>query len=450
MKSLVRLIGAVVLVGVLALGVMARIELCPPQGPWPQPPWCAGSSINWPFSDSSGVSISGDDAQSAAEDSSQTADTDEGTVEMEEDAPIDSGMSENERLAWVAIGLVEDLSTVNTYFNDAGSSFGNIQVYSPETDLLQVRKGAGMLFAPPLLETLLPQGSGEIPSGFLDPLPMSGYIPAPEGACAVGASPSASFLNKKEEKITPDLMSDKNIQVIGFDELTGGTIQGRKLEETIRSLIKPGDMDLATAEGWNNKVWNQLAVKQTSADSLMDYYLWSVSDQIEAEVVGEIAATLNSMGLPSQVMNAFQASRTSGWYANQTPGELDLISAMEIEAVFSGRTEGTIYEKRDFSLPVLGEMPVFGPMTGEGSVVYHDPDYGDYPFDLELDWNKWDELGRVTAGELLFTDHEHGAVIKMTVNEDNSRVAHVHRDGVEVGIVNVTSSGEIIYQDLTE
>jgi hypothetical protein len=353
-------------------------------------------------------------------------------------------------LARAAVGLVHDLSTVNDYFNDAGSSFGNIQVYSPTTDFYQVGKSAGKLFALPLQKIHLFQGSGEIPSGFLDPLPESGYIPAPEGACAVGASPSASFLNQNGEKITPDLMAEKDIQVIGFDELTGGSIEGRKLEETIRSLIKPGDMDLATSEGWNNKVWNQLATKQTSAVSMMDYYLWSVSDQIEAEVVGEIAATLDSMGLPSQVMNAFQASRTSGWYANQIPVESDLISAMEIEAVFSGRTEGTIHERRDFSLPELGEMPQFGPMKGEGSVVYHDPDYGDYPFDLELDWNKWDQLGRVTAGELLFTDLEHGAVIEMTVNEDNTRVARVYRDGVEVGIVHVDSDGILTYQGITE
>jgi hypothetical protein len=89
-------------------------------------------------------------------------------------------------------------------------------------------------------------------------------------------------------------------------------------------------------------------------------------------------------------------------------------------------------------------------VTGEGSVVYHDLDFGDYPFDLELDWHKWDQLGRVTAGDLVFTDEEHGAVIEMTVNEDNSRVAQVYRDGVEVGIVNVNTDGEVTYQDLSE
>ena len=450
MKTLLKMIGGGALIVALVVGTMAFLEVCPPQGPWPQPPWCHGSSISWPFSDSDAGSAMEDDAQKAAEDSSQVKEEDEESAELDEEDTFDREMSEDERLARVAVGLVQDLSTVNDYFNDAGSSFGNIQVYSPTTDLIQVRKSTGKLLALSQTAIQLRPRAGEIPAGFLDPLPESGYIPAPDDACAVGASPSASFLNQKGEKITPDLMAEKDIQVIGFDELTGGTIEGRKLEETIRSLIKPGDMDLATSEGWNNKVWNQLAGKQTSADSLMDYYLWSVSDQIEAEVVGEIAATLDSMGLPGQVMNAFQASRTSGWYAKKAPEESDRISAMEIEAIFSGRTEGTIYEKRDFSLPELGEMPQFGPMTGEGSVVYHDPDFGDYPFDLELDWHIWDELGRVTAGDLVFTDEEHGVVIEMTVNEDNSRVAHVYREEVNVGIVNVDSSGEITYQDLTK
>jgi hypothetical protein len=123
---------------------------------------------------------------------------------------------------------------------------------------------------------------------------------------------------------------------------------------------------------------------------------------------------------------------------------------MEIEAVFSGRTEGTIYEQRDFSLPNLGEMPQFGPMNGEGSVVFHDPDFGEYPFDLDIEWTQWDELGRVTAGKIIFTDDEHGVVIEMEIFEDNSREAHVFRDGIEVGIVYVDVNGETTYEDLTD
>jgi hypothetical protein len=440
MKTLLKIVVGGVVVLFLIVVAMAFLGVCPPQGPWLQPPWCSGSSISWPFSNPSSGSESGVDADVTGKESSNSTGEDSDAV-VEDDAPFDSEVSENERLGRVAVGLVQDLSTVNSYFNDAASSMGNLQTSSGTGISSGITGNAGSESR---------EGIGEVPAGFTDPLPPSGYIPAPAGACAVGASPSASFLNRNGEKITPDMIAEKNIQMIGFEELTGGSIEGRKLEETIRSLIKPGDMDLATPDGWNKKVWNKLAEKQSSAVSLMDYHLWSVSDQIETEVVLTMAATLESLGLPSQVTSAFQASRTSGWYARQAPEEEDRISAMEIEAVFSGRTEGTIYEKRDFSLPELGEMPQFGPMSGEGVVVYHDPDFGDYPFDLELDWTKWDQLGRVTAGELVFTDSEHGVVIEMTVNEDNSRVAQVYREGVEVGIVNVDSSGEVSYQDLTE
>lgn len=31
------------------VGVMFISDLCPPQGPWPMPPWCAGSAFSLPF-----------------------------------------------------------------------------------------------------------------------------------------------------------------------------------------------------------------------------------------------------------------------------------------------------------------------------------------------------------------------------------------------------------------
>ena len=58
--------------------------------------------------------------------------------------------------------------------------------------------------------------------------------------------------------------------------------------------------------------------------------------------------------------------------------------------------------------------------------------------------------GRVTEGEIIFTDQEHDVVIELSVKEDNSRIAHVFRQGIKVGIVNVDSSGMISYEDLTE
>lgn len=420
MKKLTRIL--VILAGliVVLLVAMATFNICPPQGPWPLPPWCPGSAISWPFS-TPAVQPEGSSEPAALAD-----------------------MSENERLARVAIGLVQDLTTVNTYFNDATTSIGDIQATAGSGNTFAGFQCLGKVSAPTR------QIQNGIPEGFLGPLPDSGFIPAPPGACAIGASPSASFLNGAGEMITPDLLDAKGIEVISFEDLTGGGIEGRQLESTLTSLITPGDMDLASPEGWNSKVWDVIAENQQPAESLMDYHLWSVSSQIEEMIVESMRVRMETMGLPAQVLNAFEASRKSGWYAGSAPAETDRLAGMEIEAVFSGKTEGTIFERREFSLPNLGEMPQFGPMSGEGSVVYHDPESGDYPFELEIEWTEWDELGRVTGGNIVFDNSDHGLVIEMEVRSDGSRTANLFREGVLVGRVDVDSTGEITYQDLTE
>ena len=423
---------------------MAVSNFCPPRGPWPAPPWCPGSTIPWPFSDPNAQSALNDDSSSSTSDDDPAPSDEVGQSDVADDLAFDESVSENERLAQVAIGLVQDLSSVNSYFNDAASAVSGVNPggTGPSSGSSGSSSGASGSGAE--------GAAGQIPDGFTDPLPESGYIPAPPGACAAGADPSASFLNGKGEKITQEMLAAKDIQMINFDALTGGSIDGNQLQGTIISLITPGDQALGTSAGWNEKVWSQMTQYQTPAESLMDYYLWSVSDDIEAAVVDSMSAALENMGLPSVVVNAFNNSQTSGWYAGSMPEEADKIAAMEIEAVFNGRTEGKIYEQRDFSLPNLGEMPQFGPMDGEGSVVFHDADFGDYPFDLDIEWTKWDELGRVTAGTIIFTDEEHGAVIEMEIFEDNSREAHVFRYGIEVGIVYVDVNGETTYEDLTE
>lgn len=449
MKNLFKFFGILALVLIAGVAVMAVFDVCPPQGPWPAPPWCPGSTIPWPFSDPEALTVTSvvDGNESGQADQEDTSA--ESSSEDDPDQAFDESVSENERLARVAVGLMEDLNSVNSYFNEAATSMTSAGPSGSSSEASGSSNGDGSSTSSSTGASGLDAG-GMIPSGFMDPLPPTGFIPAPPGACAAGAAPSASFLNQGGEKITPELIAAKDIQVIDFQTLTGGSIDGRQLESTITSLITPGDQSLGTPAGWNQNVWSQMSQFHKPAESLMDYHLWTVSNDIEAEVVSSMAVTLEGMGLPSQVINAFNNSQKTGWFAGSAPQEADKIAAMEIEAIFSGRTEGTIYEKRDFSIPELGEMPEFGPMDGEGSVVYHDPDFGDYPFDLDIDWTQWDELGRVTAGTIVFTDDEHSVVIEMEIFEDNSREAHVFRAGVEVGIVYVDISGEITYEDLSQ
>jgi len=341
MKNILKIIGGGVVVLAISVTAMAVLDICPPQGPWPQPPWCPGSAISWPFSDPQGLSVTVEESSlTTEEEDHQSTEGEESQTDDVDDSHLDENISENERLARVAIGLVQDLTSVNTYFNGAASSLGEVQASHRENNLFHVSNSHSKVMALSLPGMNLLQADSQIPQGFLDPLPGSGFIPAPAGACAIGASPSASFLTQDGEKITPELLAEKDIQVIGFEELTGGSIEGRQLESTITSLITPGDPDLLTPDGWNQKVWSKLAENQTYATSLMDYHLWSVSEQIEAAIVESLGARMESMGLPDQIMSAFMASQTSGWYASPAPEDAYKISAMEIEAVFSGATDG--------------------------------------------------------------------------------------------------------------
>lgn len=423
MKKTIAVLAGILGVFLLLVGISAVLKICPPAGPWPMPPWCEGSSIPWPF---------GKSTPSSAASSNPT---------------VDDSMSENERLGIVAIGLIQDLTSVNTYFNQASSSMSHIQLTSAA---LSRSATSGKVLASVAFAAPRSQAGGQIPDGFLAPLPADGYIQAPAGACALGALPSASFLSGSGEKITPAFLEKKNVSVISFGELTGGSIDGNKLQQTITSLIVPGDTALASAKGWNEKVWNKLKEKQTKATSMMDYYLWTIADEIENKVVDSMLAQMKTMNLPSQVTNAFKASNTKGWYASKSAGEADNLAAMEITAVFTGKTEGTIREKRAFSIPTMGGMPEFGRMTGEGEVVYHDPKYGDYPFELAIDWTGWDELGRVNAGTIDFLNEEKDIEIKLVVNADNSRVAEIFRKDVKVGIVRVDSRGNSSYEEIVK
>jgi|GEM_PF-1607889 len=55
-KGIYRLVVFLILLGVLLslliVGGMAALKICPPQGPWPQPPWCAGSPYAFTMGDS--------------------------------------------------------------------------------------------------------------------------------------------------------------------------------------------------------------------------------------------------------------------------------------------------------------------------------------------------------------------------------------------------------------
>jgi len=122
MKKLLKFIGLLLVVVVITVAVMAVSNFCPPRGPWPAPPWCPGSTIPWPFSDPNAQSALNDDSSSSTSDDDPAPSDEVGQSDVADDLAFDESVSENERLAQVAIGLVQDLSSVNSYFNDAASA----------------------------------------------------------------------------------------------------------------------------------------------------------------------------------------------------------------------------------------------------------------------------------------------------------------------------------------
>jgi hypothetical protein len=217
----------------------------------------------------------------------------------------------------------------------------------------------------------------------------------------------------------------------------------------INDLITPGDRRLASPDGWNELVWEPLAELQEPADSLMDYHLWSVADDIEGLIVDDMRDTMVNRGIPPMVIDAFDASDNTGWFTNTPAEPEDRLAGMDIEAEFSGDLEGTITETRDFSIPVPGEMPVFSPLVGGGAVTFLHPTLGPIDFEVDLEWSGWDELGRVNVGTAHFVNDELGYEILMTFAEDGSKTGDVLKDGVVVGAVDLSTSDGETYLDMT-
>ena len=418
MKKLIIVIIVILLIPLCAVLMMALLNICPPQGPWPQPPWCEGSVYHLPFGIFEKPSTSNDQPQSEVTSSEQD-------------------------LAWVAYGVMNDMAVVQGYFQEAASSMGQAG---------QGFKGSAMNTAYKIMAkpayALQTSATGP-PAGFTSPLPSNGYIPAPAGACAAGAAPSASFSTGNDETVTPELLEEIDATVIDYEALSGGDINGRALQTTIEGLIVPGDQRLATADGWNEMVWEPLKELQTPMDSLMDYHLWTVASDLEQMINDSMESRMETMGLPDVVLNAYEDSDHFGWYASKPATPEDRLTSMNIEAVFSGDLEGVIYEERDFSIPVLGEMPEFGPMTGYGSVTYVDSPFGPLELDVTLEWTGWDEMGRVKVGKAVMVNEEKGIFINFTFNEDGSKTGEVFINNEKQGDLQMSVDGTNTWLEYT-
>jgi hypothetical protein len=209
-------------------------------------------------------------------------------------------------------GLLFDLESVQKNLDDDTTAMAKVTVGSADAVSFEFGLGFGGKRAAPVARPLVQ--ISKVPQGFLDPLPENGAIPGEAGSCgAAAAKPAVTFMTAGGSAVTPQLLADKKLQTLPTDMVTRPQSDLKSLFALMNTLVKNGDPRMATAQGWNTLLWDQLKTRQTPAASLMDYQLWNASPDIEQEVADLYGAQLQQMGAPSIVLDAYNAShKTAG------------------------------------------------------------------------------------------------------------------------------------------
>ncbi|MHB8778873.1 MAG: hypothetical protein ACYC6R_14110 [Anaerolineales bacterium] len=216
--------------------------------------------------------------------------------------------------------VLYDLEAVQKYYNDGTTALVGVGI---DTSTISWLGGSSGKLAKPAALPLFQIEN--VPSEFLNPLPSSGSIAAPAGACPAAANPSVTFMTAGGDPVTPQLISDKGIQTIPAEMITAPQTDANSLFEKISSLVPMNDQRLATPQGWNDLLWDQLKSSQKPVESLMDYQLWNASPEIEQQVADLYLARLKNLGAPKIVIDAYNASNKTGWYANTAPTPEDAL-----------------------------------------------------------------------------------------------------------------------------
>ena len=114
-------------------------------------------------------------------------------------------------------------------------------------------------------------------------------------------------------------------------------------------------------------------------------------------------AGLQGYNVPPMVIDAFNGSDKSGWYSSIQPTLKDTLARMDIVAELTGSVSGTVYERRDFSIPDTDGTPVFGTQTGEGTVTCETPE-GLMTFEVDILLDEFDAKGRAIGGNVTAVD----------------------------------------------
>ncbi len=373
---------------------------------------------------------------------------DSGVITTPQVTKLSTVTNNDVQVAGITSALILDMEQVDKYYSDGLSAVAQVQSvtatpvsYSGNRDYtIQLASiiNRPWTISPETLQLLV----DNVPPEFLQPLPASGGIAAPAGGCPAAAEPTVTFETEGGSTVTPEFITNKNLKALPSELLTMDQNSSGSLTSLINSAVQSGDRSLATAQGWDNLLWDKLEALQTTPQSLMDYQLWNASSDLEQQVAAAYRERIQAAGVPAMVMNAFDASAKSGWFTSTLPRAEDALNRMYIEGVLSGSLNGVVHEQRDFSIPVAGNAPVYGVQTGTGNVTWEHPELGLMTFDLEINLDKFDEKGRAVGGSTIARDAEKGYEIKFTFNPDGTKTGDVYKDGEHVGQVTMTTNAE--------
>lgn len=360
------------------------------------------------------------------------------SVEEPPETQAPAGASEADvTVASQMASLLYDLEAVRDYYQDGTTAMALV---APEASTTSRLRWGGARLAAPAARPLVQIQN--VPSEFLAPLPPSGAIAAPAGACPAAAEPSVTFQTAAGEPVTPELIAEENLTTIPMEMVTVPQDGPDSLVAAINDLVPMGDPRLATADGWDELLWEPLREMQEPPESLMDYQLWNASPDIEDQVEDLYSERLAAAGAPQIVLDAFEESRSTTWYASSAPTPDDALALMDIEAVMTGSVEGTVHEQRPFSIPGAGREPEFGPQTGEGTVTWDHPTLGPLHFEVSILLDQFDEQGRAIGGTVVGVDAEHGYQIRFLFMPDGSKEGELLRGGEVVGTMTMTTDAE--------
>ncbi len=363
--------------------------------------------------------------------------------------PLEEVNQKDVQVAAQVADIFYSIQAIGKYYEDGVTALATIKVDPGSMTTWGRSTGLGGLLAWILepLQNTFPNSNGgfvapSIPAEFQGPIPSSGAMAAGEGACPAGARPDVTFETAAGEAVTPDLISEMDISTIPADMLLLPQDGPGSLTKVMNDLVPMGDHSLQTAAGWNNLLWEPLRDMQTNAESLMDYQMWNDSGGLEEQIIDIYRQQLDVMGVPDSVKQAFEASNKDGWYSGTEPTDETALGHMDISAEMTGSVRGTVHEERDFNIPGGGEEPDFGVQTGDGTVIWEDPDMGEMAFDVDILLDQYDEEGRAIGGNVVAVGAENGYTVNIIFQPDGSKVGEVYKDGELVGVMNMSVDAE--------